>query len=518
MSQINVNDVEQLIAACTQRPDYPSLVMQTRQALGTYYTGMALRRLINPYPAEDDDKFTWRRERMLDENDNYVKEVTNLYIEGVFRTKPAERKTGINSLDKYLSEEYDRWCNDELYAFSLIMDECYVVITVPEAKGEVHNLADRNALQGLPFPTIYFPQYCVNLQLNEGGALDWICFYEGDPPEIDENGIPTPTTGKEATEKRLYTLYDDTYCLTLNEKGEVQKQVEHGYGFVPVIRVQYGADHSAKDPIRMGHAFMRSIVNLNMASLNAIGALQDYIYYSLYPKAVMGERTAENVLNDGDGAASIVRHAGDGPGGMKQEINPYYMKVPIEELEALERIVYERIPAKVYRTARLRDRTTNKSLRVTQQSGVSKAFDMVPELGVMKKVAQFWQRIEETIIKMFVQLLDGNPDRVTVQYPQSFDTKSLSEIMAENVQFGQAMKATAMPSSNDGTLELAKRAYRAMVPDMPDAWYEMVYGQLEAALQAPNVGTNEEPELVTTEPSYELPIGEEPEFPQGVGR
>src|ERR1035441_3314324 len=137
VSKINVFDPQVLKNCCAQRPDYPATIIQTREGLATYYEGMALRKQLVSYPAEDADKFTWRRERMLELHMPFVREVSALYLEGVFRTKSPERTSGIAALDVYLSDKYERWFLEELAPFSLFLDEVFVTCTVPEATGVI---------------------------------------------------------------------------------------------------------------------------------------------------------------------------------------------------------------------------------------------------------------------------------------------------------------------------------------------------------------------------------------------
>ncbi len=513
-------DSESLLAYSTRRPDYADIALNTRQAIACYFEGMALRLLILPYPKEEDTKFSWRRERMLEMYDNYTKEVAETYVEGVFRTKSADRKTGNERFDEYLNGEYADWFNDELAIFSLFVPELYVVCTVPPAKGKIDNEADKKALQGLPYPSIYLPHYCVNMGFDGVGELAWACFYVDEPldpsdPASNPSSIPAQTKDAATKKRVLYELYTADYKIVFDQDGNALETLEHGYGFLPVVRICYRKNQSSRDPIRTGHAFMHSITKLSLGGLAAKGALQDFQYYALFPKLVTGTITSENMVEMGTGPATPLVVPGEGAaGGVGKEVPPYYLSAPTNEFEALERIAYERIPTAVYRSARLRDRTTNKSIRA--ESGVAKMFDMVPELGVLKAVAKYFRKSDLSICKMLYRLMDGDPDNVQIEYPSTFDTKSLSETMAELVEGADAMKALSLPSSKTGTLEVAKRWYKSEIPDMPDAFYKTVFEELEAALQEPDVPIDDEAAkdtLTEGEPSEPLPIGVSPSFP-----
>ncbi len=514
--------------AVTQRPDYRAVADQTREGLACYFEGEALRRQIVQYPKEDQEKFAWRRERMLDSFDNFVKEISESYLEGTFRTKLPIRKTGNPKLDRYLMEDFAEWFLQDFAPFALFLPELYVVCDMPAPLGEISSKADQEELQGLPFPALFFPQYCCNMGFNPDNTLAWCSFYYDEAPALTpkDRTNDSPIAGATSTQKeQWYKMYTDSYWAIFNQNGQFMPNADgspggpypHDFGFLPVVRVAWRANLSAQDSMRAGYAFMHSIVKITLGGLTAKGVLHDFQFYSLFPKLVTDESTADSIVETGLSANALITvppMRDSGAGGIKEGMKPFYLEVPLREFEALERISYERIPVAAYRAARLRDRTTMRSSRGVAQSGISKMFDMVPELGVLKSISKFLRRSDLAICQMLALLCDLDPKKVDIEYPATFDTKSVSEIMAETQQMGTSMKASNLPSSDRGSEIISQRIYRAILPDLPQAEYDRIDKEIAQALleQAVPLGETDET-LSEGEPSEPLPIGEAPTFP-----
>jgi hypothetical protein len=472
---------EFLLRACQTRPDYRIICDQTREGLAAYFEGEALKRLIIQWPKEEQEKFVWRCTQMLDNYDNYVKEIAEAYVEGVFRTKTPTRKTGNAKLDTYLGEDYSDWFMQEFAPFALFLPEIYVITTMPPAAGPIHSRADAEELQGLPYPTIVFPHYCANFGFDASGQMEWCCFFRDEPPVKKPNATEGDAKAKSQIVFELYTA--DHYCL-FNGDGDFMPNpdgskgpIEHGYNFLPVERVTYRANLSLTDSRRAGYAFMHSIVKITLGGLTAKGVLYDYIHYSLFPKLVASEGTIENMIEAGVGANKPLAVP-----NVDKDVLPSYLEAPVREFEALERMCYERIPTAVYRAARLRDRSTNKAIA---SSGISKMFDMVPELGVLKALAKYFKKADIAIVRSLARMAGAeNVDNVSIEYPVTFDTKSVVELMAEYTEFGSALKASALPSSPTGAAILSERAYRALLPDATEKEIKLINEEIQAALAA----------------------------------
>lgn len=488
--------------AAVLRPDYYGICAQGSEALASYFEGDALRRLIRAYPKEDDEKFTWRREAMMNSYDNYVKEISESYIEGVFRTKPAKRETPNAQLDTYLKDEYADWFTQELAPFMLFMPEIYVICDIPKADGEIHSEKDRQEKQGHPFPVICFPQYCVNFGYGPDNQIEWISFFYNEPPTEEE--LKAAQKGDKDIWYEVYTA--DEYAV-FNQKGELvtvpdleTNPVAHGRGQLPVIRITYRPNLSATDSRRCGHAFMHSIVKIGLGGLTAKGVLHDYEYYSLFPKLVAHPDTLTNMVETGIGGNKPIATAASNQdakltGDTHWQDQPYYLSVPVEEFQAVERICFERIPQAAYKAARLRDRSGGKTM---EQSGIAKMFDMVPELGVLKAVAKYFRRFDVAIVKMLASMADSNEEDVKVEYPTSFDIKTLSEILKDAQELGKAMKESALPSSETASAMIAEQIYLGWFPDLTESEVNEIKKEILAALQAPDVPVTAPPEPIVT--------------------
>lgn len=418
------------------------LTAETREALAVYFEGDRLKGFLPQFPKEDDQKYYWRQNATLENYDNYAKEIVEQYVEGVFRTKYPERETGDPDLDAWIYENYQKWFTTDVAPFALLCPELYVKIELPQATEEILTKADQQQYQGLPRLSVVYPQNVVNLQIDYEGEIDWISIRKANGDIV---------------------VYDREEFVVLQEaedKGYVEiERDSHGFSSVPVVRFMYRKNTAVNTKPKMGHAFMYSVIKKSLGALKYCTMLVEAVHYHLFPKVIMSDETFKQTQKMGTGAATPIIE----PSGADQaNASTRYLETSTTEIDALQNILYERIPKAIYRAARLRDRSTE-----MEQSGISKAFDMVPEVAVLTQISDYLYDGDYKILSLMAEAR-GRTTEVKLEYPTTFDTKSITELVREVVDASRAQKEAGLPQSATANRLLAERINSQMLPDVED--------------------------------------------------
>lgn len=474
----------ELISIATQeRSCATRLQAETAEALAVYFEGESLERYVEQFPKEDPEKFAWRKKATLENTDNYAKEVVEQYVEGVFRTMYPERLTGDADTDEWIYEDYQKWFASKVAPFALLCPELYVRISLPKPTGKIISKADQKQFQGRPKLHVIYPQNIVNLSVDHTGDIEWIAIR------------------KSETEVVIYDS-EEYVCLEVRDdgkEGKAFKETErdtHGFNRVPVVRFMHRENTSVDAHPKMGHSFMYSVVKKTLGALSYVSMLIEAGHYHLFPKLIMSEDTFKNAQKSGIGAGQPIIEP-TGPDG-KADGGTRYLTMSDTEMATIERILYERIPKAVYRAARLRDRSTE-----TTQSGFSKAFDMVPEVAVLTQIAEYLYDGDYKIVQLLAEAADKDPNAITVEYPTTFDTKSIAEIATETIAAIQALQAANIDIPQTAKRLLATNVVGQLLPDVSEDDWTAIEDEIEKMLGAPVETLEAEVETQTEETPVE---------------
>lgn len=430
----------------SQRVHYTQIVSETNDALSCYYGGTALERLIERFSDNEiEEKYRWRVKAVVRNFDNYVKEISNQYIEGVFRPGGVLRSVSSDILQRSIETRYTAFIN-KLLPISLLLPELYVKICLPKFESSsVVSKQDVIDKKIIPYPAMIFPQYIRSYELNDEGTLKWISVVSEQTEEYEE-----------------YHIYDELTKYTVrvaDRKAALVAEEFHGHKNVPFVRISWADNNSVEGRPKPGYSMMYDVINKTIGAMVWLSMLHESGLFHLFPKLVTDARTFDSIQKAG-GDLSVNKV-------IKEEIGPdggalatRYLDMPSTEFDLLDKIYYERIPNSIYRAARLRDRSTEKS-----QSGISKLFDMVPEISVLSSIAQYFQRFEAEIIRKMADVFDAGSD-VVVQYPTTFDVKSVNEILSEVGQLVETLDKTSLPESKTAAQKIALELYRRILPNL----------------------------------------------------
>lgn len=466
--------------ATTERTCATRIQSETAEALAVYFEGDSLSAYIPEFPKEDPDKYVWRKSATLENNDNYAKEVVEQYVEGVFRTMYPERETGDADLDEWIYNNYQKWFTTKVAPFALLCPELYVKISLPKPTGDILTKQDQKEHQGKPRLHVIYPQNIVNLATDHSGELEWVCIRHSD---------------------NEFVIYDKTEYVVIqradNGDGVSYKETErepHGFKRVPVVRFIYRENTSEDSTPKMGHSFMYNVVKKSLGALRYVSMLIEAGHYHLFPKLIMSEDTFQSAQKHGMGPGNPIIER-TGPNG-NADGGTRYLTMSDTEMATIERILYERIPKSIYRAARLRDRSTE-----MEQSGISKAFDMVPEVAVLTQIAEYLYDGDYKIVQLLAEAVDKDPDSVTLEYPTTFDTKSIAEIAMETTSAIESLSKAGVPVTPTAQKLLGQNVLGQLFPDVSEDDWKLLTDELEAALKAPPVveePMKEEPEMMDT--------------------
>lgn len=434
-------------AKLIERPGYARVVKEANRAASCYYGGDSLLPYITKYSAgEDNDKFQWRQAKIIENFENYTQEISQQYIEGVAGAGTIVRETKDNILDAKLKDSYAIWFEEEFMPMALMLPEIYVQICKDPATSEVRSKQDALDQKLMPYTTLVFPQFVQNFCCDREKNMQWITIRNGENFEI----------------------WDNESTVTINKEGKViiPKQL-HGFKKCPFIRVTWRENKAVEGQPKPGYAFMFNITMQTLSLLTWIGQLQESALFHLYPKLVWSEDTKKKTQAQGGiGVDTPITEAAtpdQGPGTR-------YLTMPGTEIETLERVTFDRKQASIYRTARLRDRSTEKS-----QSGISKMMDMIPEVSILKSIARFISRYDKHIITFMAEawIETLKPEQVSVTYPKTFDNKSVTEVMQQVASYQALMDESSLPSSPTAQRILSKKVTIAQLGDLTDLTDEL---------------------------------------------
>lgn len=457
------------------RPNFERIKKATTEALSLYYGEDELYNLIKILPKEEDEKYQIRKKAVAETARNYLKEIAETFVEGVFFTRAPKRK-GANVLNDWFNGEYHRFFVEEFAPFSLFVPELFIQIGAHKSGAEIKSAYAQKEAKAYPTLAVHLPHKVQAFGCDEG-RVTWVLLEKGE--------------GDTAT----YEYYNDTQFLEINKKGEIlnreEAQQKHGFNRCPFVRAVYRENKALPGIPRVGHAYLSGVVARAKGALEHVSQLWEAVYFHLHPKFMSNAETIAQMMESGFGAG-IPNIEKPGPTGV---LPSRYLDMPNTEIEQLMRITFEEDPKAIYAEARVRDRTAEGALT----SGASKAMDLVPQVKALKQVAGFWQSVDEAVMDI---CSNGQTDTVSesvAEYPSSFDTKGPAETVNEIAAVAKAMKDGGLPQSATASVALSTKLYDVLLPDLGKDVMNTIVNELKAAVAEPSP----EPEPDPLDPAKE---------------
>lgn len=426
---------------------------QVKDAVCLHAGGRHVEEYIRSYSDQEDPlKLGHRRQIASKGFENYIERVVNQLIEGVFGASNVERVSGIPQLDEYLRTEYSDYAQKEIYPPLLYLCELFIQVGLNDDDPILNDEdagRDEVIAAGIQYvPRPIFPHHVINFEEKFNGELKWISLkYQDDDSQIE---IITPNE---------IVIYD--------RKSEEMQSNPNPLGFVPVMRFYDKVEHACDG--KVGRAMLQEVIDKTLYGLQWLAMLAEAGWLHLNLKMIAGPDTAQLIKKAGLSNSKVIVESAD----KENYVETRYLEIPTAEMDILDKINYERIPDSVMLAARLRDRTTDKSL-----SGFAKWLDSKPEFGMLKYVSTFFKRVDIGIIGMLMRCYKRTPNKQApskVVYPSAFDVKNTSEIIAD---LATASQATIIQSAT-GNGEIAKSYYRASLPNADIGIIKSIEGEID---------------------------------------
>jgi hypothetical protein len=377
MTEITPEFIQQAI---TDRPNRAHVETEAAKGLVCYYGGPQLEPYVVKYSEHENiPKLKERREKAVYHYKNHVRRIASQYVEGVYGAGPVVRKTTNPTLQAWLDEDYHEWFTTSVALFSLILPELYIHVKPRSAASrgyakDAETMADVDEMKLFPVPCVIFPQHVQNFCQEETGTLSWIVLRHKKGSDI------------------TYEIITETERLLVNTDGKViEPATPHGFPSCPVVRMVAEENHSLEGDC--GHAFMSPVVQLTLANLNVDAMSVEAAVAHLSPKLVTDKKTADNIKATGIGNYNLII---EGDGSPQSPTNvTRYLQMNGFEFNHLREWGFEALPEQIMEEARLRDRNSTR-----ETSGYAKLLDSVPEIGVIKAVARYFQTYENHILPL----------------------------------------------------------------------------------------------------------------------
>jgi hypothetical protein len=160
--------VEQNDFSCAikARKSMSNTVRDEKKALASYYGGETLYNWIAPFSKKEDGaKQLWRATRTIDHYSNYVKEISQAYLDGIYRKNSVKRVTSIDALDNYLNTTYDTYFKNDIALMQLLIPECFIYICHQEIEMAIETEQDKMDMKAWAMPEVVLGSNVLNYEL-----------------------------------------------------------------------------------------------------------------------------------------------------------------------------------------------------------------------------------------------------------------------------------------------------------------------------------------------------------------
>jgi hypothetical protein len=473
------------------RTGLDKLAEEERRALDTYYSDRnALRLLIREFsPGEDRAKLAWRRDMTVDHFENHVAEIGDSYAEIAYGAGEVTRKLeGADALNAYLKDRYAPFWEGEVAPIAPYMPELYCYLDMPPAAGGIASHQAQVEAEAWARPSLVFGSSVVALDRDRDGRLTWISRRMEHRERV--NGREKTTT--------WYEVRDALYIYALDGKGEPIPMLitgdgervaihPHGMAGVPVVAIVRRRTGGGSG---IGTAMLKPVVDKTIAALQLQAMLIEMGYLHLSMDLVADPETIEEMRKEGGRGNATVIPVPRAESTGEKVVAPAYIGKPLGVFDTLFQWAFQIMPASIYRSARLRDRSTSKTMN---QSGIAKAFDAVPETAAIKSYASWLRNPDAECVRLIARsfMPDVPETAIICDYPSQYAPQAAGELIADVTEIADRMLSGALPRSGAMLIEFLTTILRDRFPDMPRQKYDAVVRDLEAAAAA--MGEDEAP-------------------------
>lgn len=451
-----------------------------KKALATIQGGSCLYDYIPQYDKESPAKHDRRRSKTADRHEPFPDEIASQYMETIYSGERVTRKAADPALTEYLNSDFATFMAGTVGPLGMQLHETYVIVA--QKRGPVtsraQTMADIRRERLYSGCQVIYGDAVRAYSATSNGEMEWVAFDAQDG------------------DRKFVVVYDDTSIHILGGSFTPVKPPaswldgwtdypRHGFPMCPVVRVALG--ESRKYP-GIGFAPLTSVVRKTVALLNTASNMVDAQELHLTLTLVADDRAIQYLEMHGKGNATPLQSqvAGTAPDfgttkpigvtpGPSGGIAPYYLELPKAPFEIMDKEIYERLPASIYRSARLRNREGGTA------SGTARVVDLQPELRAVAMVARRLSDIDWMLCRIIAagSGVDLTTDNFTHAYPTEFDIKGTQESVLDAISIGDGMNSGALPQSDTLQKEYAKTIARRLLPNREASVYKQIDAEID---------------------------------------
>lgn len=423
------------------------------------------------YYKEGDEEYKERQARAYREN--YVKKIVNIFNSYLFQEQ-AIRETKNNLLNEWLQNitGKDETINDFMRLVSLmsyVLGRVYVVVdkqTLPEEQKTGTRI---DTLKAKPYVYLLYPQDILDISFDENENIRWVLVEERKRDDED----PFTSSGDVLKQYRLWTT---TEWLLFDENGEQIDSGVHNLGVVPIIPV----NNEKTDDLYYSQGLVDDVAYIDRAIFNNWSRLDTIINDQTFSQLIIPVEGVILTENDEDLKEQFLTMSTKRAFLYSAQASqpPQFISPDASQAELILNTIKTQI-TQLYASLGLQSET---GVEIKAQSGVAKAYDFDKINKILSNKADNLERVEKSIIKLW-RLWNGlNDVDYVVDYPDSFDVKSL----ADELSLAQELSMLDISKTFDN--EIKKLIVQKALPKLSSEIYEQIVKEIEEKSQEPQNG------------------------------
>lgn len=387
-------------------------------------------------------------------NHLYKQPIKQDLLEGSIAKEFEIRKDNMDRMGSSLDEIRHNYAElSQIYGVS------YALVDSPMAKGEV-NFEQQIMNDSFPYITMYHPQRLLNWALDCFGKPHWVLLCDSedandDPFNMDFNKMS----------KKSYRLWTRKEWVVYNADYEEISRGYHKLGEVPLVPI---FDKKSKKRTNFyGISTISDIAFINRDIYNLLSELTQIIRDQSFSfLALQGKKDDYNSVEVGTNKGLLY----------PLDTNvPQYISPPPANAEIIKDQIDREIE-KIYEIAKLEGSSGSQTKQVTNQSGISKAFDFHQTNSALSNKASNLEDAEGKIFTLFARWLGKEYDG-SVEYPRNFSVSDVNEDIDE------AINSSKLNLGNIARIEMNKAIVKKKFPSMDDETMGKMILEIEASTE-----------------------------------
>lgn len=405
-----------------RHPEYNSCSIEWEFFLKSYKGGKSfIDDNLHQYYKEGDTEYKQRKERAYREN--HTKRVVDLLNSYQFKESP-KRSVDNKILQNWLQniDGKDTELSKFIKSVSMyadILGRVYVAVDKKQLPKDEETGTQLDTLKSMPYCYLIFPQNVLDLAFNDDGTIRWILIREDTRDDAD----PFNMTGDVTDQYRLW-IGGEWYLFDSNG-SEIEKG-DTGLGRVPIIVF----DNEETDNAYYSRSFIADIAYLDRAIFNNWSRLDVILNDQTFSQLIMPVESLVLVDTDTDDSNDKKRQqlikiatnrillysseAGTTPQYISPDANQ--AKLILDTIKQQTEMLYAVIGA-----------GGEIGTQATEQSGVAKSYDFDKLNKLLVSKGKNLEQLEYYIIKLFGEWMNISLGNYQIQYPDTYDVKSLSD-------------------------------------------------------------------------------------------